>query len=362
VSDTRPLMHAAGRRCPGRPAASRPRRSRRWSRSGLAAIAFVTKRAEASFTEGRTLPPYFRERADWQFVSAVLDATLRERLKFERSWIMRACKGARTLADVQRNVRREMDKAKGLSADVYMTLDHYLDIVIPQIERLPLGSVIAPGPGLNIMDLAEYTTELQALVIRSVLEWVYESARGTLVIIPEAWEFIPQNRGSPVLLACEQLIRKGGAAKNFVWLDSQDIAGVHKNILRSGVWILGVQREANEIKRALAHIPGNVRKPSADDIMGLERGQFFACYGRGCGRSRGQRRSRCCPRYAAASSRKIRSHNHVVNRSWGREAVGQHFVVDYVTRIFEKSVFTEIARSRQSGCGPAAALIWNPTD
>jgi hypothetical protein len=139
------------------------------ARSGLAAIALVTKRAEASFTEGRTLPP-------WQFVSAVLEATLRERLKFERSWIMRACKGARTLADVQRNVRREMDKAKGLSADVYMTLDHYLDIVIPQIERLPLGSVITPGPGLNIMDLAEYTTELQALVIRSVLEWVYESA------------------------------------------------------------------------------------------------------------------------------------------------------------------------------------------
>jgi hypothetical protein len=35
------------------------------------------------------------------------------------------------------------------------------------------------------MDLAEYTTELQALVIRSVLEWVYESARGTLVITGE---------------------------------------------------------------------------------------------------------------------------------------------------------------------------------
>jgi hypothetical protein len=50
----------------------------------------------------------------------VLKATLRERLKFERSWIMRACKGARTLADVRRNVRREMDKAKGLSADVYI--------------------------------------------------------------------------------------------------------------------------------------------------------------------------------------------------------------------------------------------------
>src|SRR4030095_5693774 len=92
--------------------------------SGLAAIAFVTKRAEASFTEGRTLPPYFRERADWQFVSAVLEATLRERLKFARSWIMPASTGARTHADGRRNVHRERVKAKGLSADVYMTRNH----------------------------------------------------------------------------------------------------------------------------------------------------------------------------------------------------------------------------------------------
>ena len=37
---------------------------------------------------------------------------MRERLRFERAWIMRASKGARTLADVQRNVRSLMDKAK----------------------------------------------------------------------------------------------------------------------------------------------------------------------------------------------------------------------------------------------------------
>ena len=68
------------------------------SRSGLSAVAFVTKRAEASFAAAHhQLAPYFRERADWQFVSAVLEATLRERMKFERSWIMRACKGATTL-------------------------------------------------------------------------------------------------------------------------------------------------------------------------------------------------------------------------------------------------------------------------
>lgn len=249
------------------------------TRSDRCAVAFVTKRAEASFAgQHNVIPPFFTERADWQFVSSVLEAALREKLKFERSWIMRACKGATTLSGVQKNVRRLMDRSKGLTADVYMALDHYLDIVIPQIDQLPYIEQLVLRPGLNVMDLSAYTTELQALVIRSVIELVYARRRHTLVIIPEAWEFVPQNRGSPVLLACENLIRKGGAAQNYVWLDSQDIAGVHKNILRSvGVWILGVQRETNEARRVLAHIPS--KKPRLDDVMQLERGQFFACFG-----------------------------------------------------------------------------------
>ena len=158
-------------------------------------------------------------------MQAILEATMREKMRFERSWIMRASKGAQTLADVQRNVQRLMTKAKGLHADVYYTLDHYFDIVVPQIARLPSTTTMTLKPGLNVMDLTGYTMELQSLVIRSVIEWVYETASNIVVLIPEAWEFIPQARGSPCLLACEQLIRKGGAGGNHVWLDSQDIAG-----------------------------------------------------------------------------------------------------------------------------------------
>lgn len=40
------------------------------SRSGLRAVAFVTKRGETSFVDAPRVPPYFRERADWQFVLA----------------------------------------------------------------------------------------------------------------------------------------------------------------------------------------------------------------------------------------------------------------------------------------------------
>ena len=254
------------------------------SRSGLPAVAFVTKRGEQSFAGARRIAPYFRERADWQFVASVLEATMRERLKFERAWIMRASKGARTLADVQRNVRKLMESAKGLSGDVYLTLDAYLEIVVPRVASVHWAASVELRPGINVVDLSDrdnFPPELQSLVMRSVLEWIYERCKGTITIIPEAWEFIPQGRGSPVKLSAVELIRKGAGLRNYVWLDSQDIGGVEKELLRScPVWLLGVQRERNEIERVLGNIPAGIATPKAADIATLERGQFYACWGR----------------------------------------------------------------------------------
>src|ERR1700704_6246059 len=75
------------------------------SRAEKPAIAFVTKRGERSFWAGHRVPPYFRDRADWQFVCSIIDATLQEKNKFLRPWIMRICRTTQTLADVQREVR-----------------------------------------------------------------------------------------------------------------------------------------------------------------------------------------------------------------------------------------------------------------
>jgi hypothetical protein len=121
---------------------------------------------------------------------------------------------------------------------------------------------------------------MQHLVIRSTLEWVLHSAERTVVVVPEAWKFIPQGRGTPVKLAAEAYIRQAAALKNYLWLDSQDIAGVEKIILKScPVWILGVQREANEIQRTLDQIPGAKKRIHAEDVARLGLGQFYVCHG-----------------------------------------------------------------------------------
>ncbi len=244
-------------------------------------LAFVTKRGERVFAGDVRVRPYFRDRADWQFVCSIIDATLQEKNKFLRPWIMKICRTTRTLRDVQREVRRALEKAKGINEGVYTQLDAYLDLIVPEIERSDLAPRLELRDGaLNTMDLADVPGPMQMLFVQSAIDWVNALREDTTVIVPEAWEFIPEGKGSPVKASAVDLVRKGGGIGNRIWADSQDTAGVDKVILRGcTVWLIGVQREANEIKRNLANIPAGIKRPKPQDVATLKRGQFYACWG-----------------------------------------------------------------------------------
>lgn len=248
-------------------------------RSGATALTFVTKRGESAFTDARRIQPYFRDRADWQFVTSIIDATLQEKNKFLRPWIMKICRTTRSLADVQAAVRLALTKATGINEGVYTQLDAYLDLIVPTIARIPFSESLSLGEGLNVMDVSAFQTPMQMLFIQSAIDWINENESGVIVVIPEAWEMVPEGKGSPVKNSARTLVRKGSGIGNHVWVDSQDMAGVDKELLRGcPVWLIGVQREANEIKRNLSNIPGGLRKPKAEAVALLEKGQFYACW------------------------------------------------------------------------------------
>jgi hypothetical protein len=252
------------------------------TRSGLASIAFLTKRGESSFTGATRVPAYFQERADWQFVEAILESSMKQRMKFERAWIVKACKGAHTLAEVQRNVASlQAGSKRSMDQDLYMLLGEYLAKVVPLIRSLPkVDHVGLYGGKLTVMDLVDYPDELQMLVISSTLEWIHKNGGNCITVIPEAWKFIPQGKNTPVKIVAEKLAREGAGLRNYLWIDSQDMAAVDKMILRAcAVWLIGVQREANEIKRALSNMPAGLKKPKAEAVATLQLGQFYACFG-----------------------------------------------------------------------------------
>lgn len=250
-------------------------------RSECRAIVFKTKRGEEGFSEGTIIRPFFKEKSDWQFVSSLLEATMKEKLKFERSWIIKACKGTKTLEEVYEKCKELQKESRegSIHQGVYTNLIAYFELILPQIKDVKFSTELNLKEGTNIMDLEELSTEVQSLIIRSTLDYVLNNEKGIAVIIPECWKFIPEQRGNPVKIIAEEFIRQGATRKNFLWLDSQDIAGVDKTILKQVAnWGLGLQTEINEVQHTIEQIPlPKSMKPKEDEIMTLKIGHFIFC-------------------------------------------------------------------------------------
>jgi len=247
-------------------------------RGQFKAIIFKTKIGEKGITEGSIVPPYYKDEFDWEYASDLLEASRKEKLKFERAWIIKYSKTATNLLEFKKNIDEAIPVVKrDLEKNVLITLQAYLDKILPELQYAPLSNTLDVREGINIMDLERFKSETQSLIIRSVLREVLKKEKNTIVVIPEAWKYIPEGRGNPVKRDAEAFIRQGATNNNYLWIDSQDITGVDKTILKQvSTWILGYQREINEIKRTLDQLPiPRKDKPTTDDIATLKLGHFY---------------------------------------------------------------------------------------
>ena len=247
-------------------------------RSGLKAIVFKTKIGEKSFTEGTESPPFFRDRSDYEFVKSLIEAYAKEKLFLEKGTLMKLCKGSGSLIDIKKRVDEALaGKLRGLQEEIYTRLQHYLENLIPQIQYANLSKTLSIYEGINIMNLERFSEEAQALIIQSVADEVLKTMKGVIIVIPEAWKFLPQKYNNPAKRIVESFIRQGATNDNYIWIDSQDMAGVDKIPLKQiSTWILGYQAERNEVKHTLDQIslPKKL-KPTEDEIMTLRKGHFY---------------------------------------------------------------------------------------
>ena len=246
-------------------------------RGNVRAVVFVTKPGEKSFAEGRRIVPFFKERADWEYVKELLEARLNESLGSKVGYLMRACSRAKTLAQVRANITAELPEKKSARPSMYEVLAGYIDLIIAEMERVPYTDKLELARGVNIMDLTGMGEEMQSLVIRSTIERIHKHEKNTVLVMPEAWKFIPEGGRSPIFQALHTLIREGATNGNYIWIDAQDLAVVSKRILKSvSVWVLGKQQEANEVARTINHLIDPIRiRP--DMIKSLGIGQFLIC-------------------------------------------------------------------------------------
>jgi hypothetical protein len=252
------------------------------TRSGLKAIAFITKRGEGGFTRCHPVTPYYKPRADWQFVEGLVNVALGEKVKYEpgmRWAIMQVCKGRQSLRQVHHDAEKmARETKKDFLKSVFEKLAAYLEIVVPELEKWIFSDRLFLMEGVNVMDLSNMRLETQHVVIASTIEYIFQSLDHVVVIVPEAWETLPQSRMTPVKWVAQQFIRKGAAIGNYMFLDSQDIAGIDKTPLRQcDNWLMGRMKEAHEVERILKQLLG--MKVKAEEIQTLPVGHFYAVVG-----------------------------------------------------------------------------------
>lgn len=253
-------------------------------RSGKRAIVFRTKVGEKSFLEGTMIPPYFKDRSDWQFIQGLVEATIKEKLRsFERAKIIQMCKrtGGNSLLEFKKKVDERLleKKVNNFEIDILTNIQAYLEIVLPKLQSINFSNDLELVEGLNIIDLERFArdSEVQSLIIRSVLEEVLYNFKDVIIVLPEAWKFCPQSRGNPCKPMIDDFIRQGATNGNYIWIDSQDMSNVDKNPLKQITeWILGYQSEINEVKHTISEIPlPKNLKPKPEDIMSLGTGVFY---------------------------------------------------------------------------------------
>jgi len=253
-------------------------------RSKLKAVVFRTKIGEKGFIDGTIIPPYFKDKSDWQFIEGLVEATLGEKMRsWDRSKIIQYSKGTNGLLDFKKKIDDALlnEKIRSFDKDILTNLQAYLELVLPKLQTIQFSNTLELSSGVNIIDLERFSRdpEVQSLIIRSVVEEVLHNFKGVIIVIPEFWKFSPQRRGNPCKQIIEEFVRQGATNNNYIWIDSQDMSGVDKTPLKQvSNWILGYQSEKNEVKHTLDQIPVPAKsKPKADEVMTLPIGHFYYC-------------------------------------------------------------------------------------
>ncbi len=238
------------------------------TRSHIRALAFTTKRGERGFHSVHQVQPYYRPRSDWQFVEGLIGAALGgEKIKYEfgmRWAIQKLCNGTSDLFQVDQKAKdvvrtKSLDgrPIKEMLISIFEKLVAYFDLILPELRRHQLSRTLELGSGINVMDLSQMKIETQQIIIASSIQRVYEDYDDVAVVIPEAWEMLPQGRGTPVKLVAEELVRKGAVRGDWLFIDSQDI-GVIKQLL--GKKIPAEEIQTLELGHFYASIGNDVRK------------------------------------------------------------------------------------------------------
>lgn len=259
----------------------------RWK--GKKIIVFLLKDGEDTFKRYPKIKPFLKPRSDWLYVQNLIESEMKEKNRSIRPELILVCDGAGSLDEVREKVEDQLRHGRWTVKNiyekkVYIQLNAYLKMILPKLHEVQSSDVLKLDEGIQIMDLREYDTPVQQMIITSVVEEILKGKKGVsktdwydvVIAIPEA-HLIAGRDSSPAKKPLERLLRLGGVKRNFVVLDNQDITGVYPPLRKHlNNWIIGKLDDENEIERALNRVDVDMKIVDIkNQLKRMTLGQFF---------------------------------------------------------------------------------------
>jgi len=246
---------------------------------GFRILIFDTKETVEDYSDfGREVPVCLRETTDSFVLIGLLESMFRRRLTPYYATLSRITEGAKGFQDIISRAR-EME-AKTRSSwlrDACRVLYDLLERLQTETSKVKTVPTLQLHEGINRMVINDFSLEAQQLIVKNAFEDALRKYKEKLILVlDEAFKFIPQGYSSPATRAVMQVITQGAKTGLYTWISTQFLAVTDKDPLKAcAIKFLGTQDHTTEIKHTLDLIPEARGRFSKDYIMRLKLGHWI---------------------------------------------------------------------------------------
>jgi hypothetical protein len=238
-----------------------------------------TKETEADYAGfGREVPVCLRETTDSFVLIGLLESLFKRRLTPYYATLSRITEGAKGFDDIiNRAKEREAKTKSSWLKDACRVLYDLLERLKAETSRVKTVPTLTLRDGINRMVINEFSLEAQQLIVKNAFEDALRKyKRNLIMVLDEAFKFLPQGYSSPATRAVMQVITQGAKTGLYTWISTQFLAVTDKDPLKAcAIKFLGTQDHITEVKHTLDLIPEARGRFSADDIMKLKLGHWI---------------------------------------------------------------------------------------
>jgi hypothetical protein len=227
---------------------------------------------------GREVPVCLRETTDSFVLIGLLESMFRRRLTPYYATLSRITEGAKGFQDIIQRAREMESKTKSSwLRDACRVLYDLLERLQAETSKVKTVPTLQLHEGINRMVINDFSLEAQQLIVKNAFDDALRKyKRNLILVLDEAFKFIPEGYSSPATRAVMQVITQGAKTGLYTWISTQFLAVTSKDPLKAcAIKFLGTQDHITEVKHTLDLIPEARGRFTKDDIMKLKLGHWI---------------------------------------------------------------------------------------